>query len=205
MKSCTECVIFFIYKIIFQFLCYKIGLKITTDEIHRLGKAQALKLWVKIAYRIAFYPQTSLHHHVHALEKRTNQSIDANSIGPGSEFLYWFQSLYPEDTQRNYVRLTKKQQGFIFALSNKLDTLPPSTIFKMLNSPKLVNAWFTIAKVLADRSFENLDELFEKLSEQTDFSISSDDLLNYKTMLVWLRECLEFCSRSTNTLKNRSR
>lgn len=182
---------FFVFKHFFKFLCYKVGIKTSVDEITLLGKSKELKLWIKTIYQIAFYPKKRLELHALTLEKSTKQSINSDSIGPGREFLSWFQNLYSDETTDNSVLLTKKQRGFVYALSNKLDTHSPNIVFEMLKSPKLVDAWFTIAKILADRPFEKLSRLFETLSTQTSFDLHERDLLNSKTMIGWLQNCLQ--------------
>lgn len=182
---------FFVLKYFFKFLCYKVGIKTSTDAITLLGKSKELKLWIKTIYQIAFYPKKRLELHALTLEKSTRQSISTDSIGPGTEFLSWFQNLHSDETTDNGVPLTKKQRGFVYALSNKLETHSPAIVFEMLKSPKLVDAWFTIAKTLADRPFEKLNQLFEALSTQTSFDLYESDLLNSKTMIEWLQTCLQ--------------
>ena len=194
--------IFFIYKIFFLFLCYKVGIKASKEGMYHLWKSRALKLWIKITFKIAFYPRRRLQYHVRVLEKYTVEPCGAGAdvIGPGKEFLSWFQNLHSIETTNKFFQLiwkhqlTRKQKAFVFALSNKLATRSPAVVFEMLKSRRLVNAWFTIAKVLADHPFKKLDQLFEDLSKQTSLSISSSDLLNSKTMLAWLERCLQFFS-----------
>lgn len=183
---------FFVYNIVFIFLCYKVGIKPSMDGFYYLWKSNTLRIWIKTVYQIAFFPKYRIMFHVGALRKFSEQPASAESIGPGTEFLSWFQNLYPKETTYTFIRLTKKQKAFVYALSEKLSTHHPGIVFKMLNSPRVVNAWFTIAKILADRPMEKFDQLFESLSEQTSLPLSSNDLSNTRTMLAWLEQCLQF-------------
>ena len=156
------------------------------------GIQNKLSQWLKTCARLASYPKERIRRRVRKLEKRTNQHIHPKAIGPGSELLSWFRSLHVySDCNDKKVQLTKKQVNFVYALSRKLGTYPPQTIFQMLNSYSLVDAWFTISKILADYPFEKLKLAFENLSEKMRYPISPEDLLNFETMRIWLENSLK--------------